>query len=55
MRARAALTVVLPTPPFPATMSTRAWVQNPTGSMWKRTIVSPLYALVGLLVAPWVA
>ncbi len=32
MRASAALTVVLPTPPFPATMITLAWVQNRAGS-----------------------
>src|SRR5207249_456772 len=39
----------------PATMSTRAWVQNPTGSMWKRTLVRPLYALVSLLPVFWPA
>src|ERR1700738_395686 len=32
IRASAALTVVLPTPPFPATMSSRAWPQNAPGS-----------------------
>src|SRR5436305_11482990 len=32
MRASAAVTVVLPTPPFPATMTRRDWVQNPAGS-----------------------
>src|SRR5947208_11966559 len=32
MRARAAVTVVLPTPPFPATMARRAAVANPRGS-----------------------
>src|SRR5947209_4127210 len=32
MRARAAETVVLPTPPFPATMTSRDWRQNPRGS-----------------------
>ena len=32
IRASAALTVVLPTPPFPATMITRAWAQNRAGS-----------------------
>ena len=32
MRASAAVTVVLPTPPFPATMTSRDWEQNPAGS-----------------------
>ena len=32
IRASVALTVVLPTPPFPATMKSRAWAQNSPGS-----------------------
>src|SRR5690349_3543736 len=51
MRASAALTVVLPTPPFPATMSTRVWRQNPATSMRSRTLVTTLLTLVALAFA----
>ena len=64
--ASVAATVVLPTPPFPATMSTRAWVQNPAVStscnpptvkeqrMRKvvAAVAASLMALGGLLVMP---
>src|SRR5437588_8035173 len=40
MRANAPLTVVLPTPPFPATMSRRAWVQNPATSILTRRLLT---------------
>src|SRR5437879_214902 len=39
MRASAPLTVVLPTPPLPATMSRRAWVQNPATSILMRRLL----------------
>ncbi len=45
MRASAAVTVVLPTPPFPATMSTRVAEQNWETSIPRRRLVSTLLLL----------
>src|SRR5258708_2561739 len=45
MRARAAVTVVLPTPPFPATMRSRVAEQNWETSIRPRRLVSTLFAL----------
>ena len=53
MRASAAVTVVLPTPPFPATMTSRVWEQNPAGSnrVPSRRFVHPLRTLASVLLA----
>src|SRR4051812_8144303 len=51
--ASAAVTVVLPTPPFPATMRSRVAEQNWETSIRPRRLVSALFALfVTLLVLP---
>src|SRR4051794_30154457 len=50
IRARAALTVVLPTPPFPATMSTRVWEQNPAGSKCSSPLETAIRRLVSALI-----
>src|SRR4051812_45202039 len=53
MRASAAVTVVLPTPPFPATMRSRVAEQNWETSIRPRRLVSTLFALfVAVLVLP---
>ena len=51
MRASAAVTVVLPTPPFPATMTSRVWEQNPAGSnrVPSRRFVRPLRTLASVV------
>src|SRR3954447_22291535 len=51
MRASAAVTVVLPTPPFPATMSRRVCEQNPTTSIPMRRLLTALCVLGTLVVA----
>src|SRR4029077_19054397 len=51
MRARAALTVVLPTPPFPATMRTRVWEQNPATSKRSSPLETAIRRLVSALIA----
>src|SRR5436305_1168124 len=51
MRASAALTVVLPTPPFPATMSRRVCEQNPTTSIPMRRLLTALCVLGTLVLA----
>src|SRR4051812_22173891 len=50
IRAKAALTVVLPTPPFPATMSTRGWEQNPAGSQRSSPPEAAIRRLVSALI-----
>jgi membrane-bound serine protease (ClpP class) len=48
-RASAAVTVVLPTPPFPATMNSRAVEQNRETSIRRRRLVTVLAATVAVL------